>query len=132
MTILTKTRSAPERVREVYTVYHGRSDAFAPAREILPPNLQVLGLITSDDPETSLWRPFGSRRVIHVCPEDTSTELKSHGVEYVLVKTDEFGTRFPTTFDDWLVEMNAQTIRKIPLGLRAAIGSRDWYLVRLN
>lgn len=56
------------RTREVYQVYRERNQAFAPAIAALPPDLKILGLITWDDPETSLWRPFGSRRIEHVCP----------------------------------------------------------------
>ncbi|MGH7991568.1 MAG: hypothetical protein ACREDS_15435, partial [Limisphaerales bacterium] len=70
------------RVNEVYSVYENRNDAFAPAKNLLPPGVKILGLVTFDDPETSLWRPFGSRRVVHVCPGDTPDYLKSRGVEY--------------------------------------------------
>jgi len=132
MTILAKTPNVPVRVREVYSVYNQRHDAFAPARKILPPDLRILGLITSDDPETSLWRPFGSRSIIHVCPEDTAADLKSRGVEYILVKSEAFGNSFPGSLDDWFTTMNAQAIQKVPLDLRASVGPRDWYLAKLN
>ena len=132
MTILSKTRTTPARIREVYSIYHSRNDAFAPVRQILPPELKVLGLITSDDPETSLWRPFGSRRVIHVCPEDKAADLKVGGIEYVLVKTEEFEFMFACSLDDWVKRMNAEVIRVIPLDLRASVGPRDWYLVKFR
>ena len=86
----------------VYSVFHQRSDAFAPARDALPPGLKILGLVTYDDPETSLWRPFGSRRIVHVCPEDTAADLKSSGVGYILVKGEAFGKWFPGPMDEWL------------------------------
>lgn len=132
MTILARTPTALARLREVYTVYHNRNDAFAAVREALQPNLNVLGCISSDDPETSLWRPFGTRRIIYVCPGDTATDLKSHRIKYILVRSDEFGNSFPGTLDDWLANMNAQTIQTIPLDLRASVGAKDWYLVKLN
>ena len=34
------------RIKEVYSVYGHRNDAFAPARDRLPPGLKVLGMIT--------------------------------------------------------------------------------------
>ena len=46
------------RMEQVYSVYEHRNDAFAPVRAVLPSGLAVLGLVTYDDPETSLWRPF--------------------------------------------------------------------------
>ena len=120
------------RVETVYSVYHVRNDAFAPVRAALPPDWKVLGLITYDDPETSLWHPFGSRRIEHVCPGDTAADLKARGVEYILLRDQAFGQCFHSPFAVWLQQMNAQIVAKIPLNLRAAAGPLDWYLVRLN
>ena len=121
-----------ERVGSVYTVFQERNDAFAPARDALPSGLKVLGLVTYDDPETSLWRPFGSRRIVHVCPADTAADLKAGGVEYILVKGEAFGKWFPAPMDDWLKKINARVVKTISLQLRAAAGPTDWYLVKLE
>jgi len=120
------------RMDEVYSVYKHRNDAFAPARDILPPGLKVLGMVTFDDPETSLWCPFGSRRIVHVCPGDTAADLKAHGVEYILLREEALGLFFNCPLADWLRQMNAQVVQKIPLNLRASRGPLDWYLVKLN
>ncbi|HUZ08012.1 MAG TPA: hypothetical protein VMV89_11050 [Candidatus Paceibacterota bacterium] len=120
------------RVETVYSVFHERNDAFAPARDALPAGLKVLGLVTYDDPEASLWRPFGSRRIIHVCPGDTAADLKASGVEYILVKGEAFGKWFPAPMDEWLKKLNARIVKTIPLQLRAASGPADWYLVKLD
>ncbi len=119
------------RMETVYSVYRQRPDAFAPARDILPPGLKILGLVTYDDPETSLWRPFGSRRIEHVCPGDTPTDPKRCGIEYILVKADTLESLFGCSPDDWFKRMNAQVVQKIPLQLLAAKGPLDWYLVKL-
>jgi hypothetical protein len=119
------------RVETVYSVYHARNDAFAPVRVVLPPDLKILGMVTYDDPETSLWRPFGSRRIIHVCPEDTAADLKACGVEYVLIKPEALVSYFHCSLDDWLKKMDAHVVQKIPLYLRASAGPLDWYLVKL-
>jgi len=132
LTILGKMQDAPARIREVYSVYRGRNDAFAPARDALPPDLKVLGMVTFDDPETSLWRPFGSRRVEHVCPGDTAADLKARGVEYILLREEVLGSYFNCSTADWLKQMNAQVVQKIPLQLRASAGPVDWYLVKLQ
>jgi hypothetical protein len=137
-TVLEKMRAvAPQnalltRVETVYTVYGKRWDAFAPARAALPPGLNVLGLVTVDDPETSLWRPFGSRRIEHVCPQDTPADLKQRGIEYILVSNNAFNIYFNGSFDEWCRRMNAQVVRTIPLTLRASAGPRDWHLVKLQ
>ena len=120
------------RLEKVYRVYGSRNDGFAPARAVLPPGLNVLGMVTYDDPETSLWRPFGSRRIEHVCPADTAADLRARGIEYILVHEETFGQWFDAPFDAWLKKLNASVVQKIPLNLRASRGPLDWYLVRLN
>ena len=120
------------RMKEVYSVYGHRNDGFAPARAILPPGLKVLGMVTFDDPETSLWRPFGSRRIEHVRPGDTAASLKARHIEYILLREQAIGQWFHCPLADWLKQMNAQVVQKIPLDLRASSGPLDWYLVRLN
>ncbi|MGA3283153.1 MAG: hypothetical protein ABSD57_01670 [Verrucomicrobiota bacterium] len=119
------------RVETVYSIYRDRNDAFAPARATLPPDLKILGFIAFDAPEASLWRPFGSRRIEHVCPGDTLPDLKQRGIEYVLIKTRDFGRWFGCSPDDWVGRMNAQVVEKIPLPQRAAEAAADWYLVKL-
>ncbi len=119
------------RINEVYSVYRDRNHAFEPALEALPPGLKTLGFITYDDPETSLWQPFGSRRIVHVCPDDNAAYLKGEGVEYILAKPSLFGTQFPE-FNDWLAGVNARLVQKIQLNVRADSGVSDWYLVELN
>ena len=120
------------RVKEVYLVYRERPDGFAPARAILPPDAGMLGMVTWDDPEATLWYPFGSRRIEHVCPEDTAADLKRQGIKYVLAKGVMFGPSFDGSLDDWLKRMNGQVIWKIPLNLRASTGPLDWYLIKLR
>ncbi len=132
MTLLEKFPSLPARVTTVYSVYHGRHDAFAPARAALPPGLKTLGFISYDDPEAALWWPLGSLRVVPVCPQDTPAELKQRGIEYVLASEEKIEMWFGLTADAWAKKMDAQVIRKIPLSLRAAWGPRDWDLIRLN
>ena len=120
------------RVETVDSVYASRNDAFAPARALLPPGVKILGLATFDDPETSLWRPFSSREIKLVCPGDTAAHLKSNGIEYILLKMENFEPRFGCSYDNWAAQMNAQLIQKITLRLRAGTPASDWYLVKLN
>lgn len=119
-------------MKEVYSVYARRNDAFAAVRDGLPSGLKVLGMITYDDPETSLWRPWGARRIEHVCPSDTAADLKARGIEYILLHQEVFEQWFDRPLDVWLEKMNARIVQKIPVDLRASRGPRDWYLVKLN
>jgi hypothetical protein len=52
------------RAREVYANYEQRPFTFAPVLALLPPNAtRVVTIGSFDDPESTLWRPYGSRRV---------------------------------------------------------------------
>jgi hypothetical protein len=62
----------------------------APLRSALPPDEKLVGVITFDDPETSLWRPFGSRKILHVAPDDTGEQIRRWGVRYVLVSANRY------------------------------------------
>jgi hypothetical protein len=119
------------RIEEVYSVYRDRNHAFAPALAALPPDVKVLGLVTYDDPEASLWQPYGSREIVCVKPTDTATWLKSRRVQYILARSTLFGNRFPD-FNDWKTRMNAVVNKEIQLNLRAGTGPVEWYLLKLN
>ena len=121
----------------VYTVFGERPDAFAPIRNVLPPDIKTIGLIAWDDPETSLWLPFGTRRVRHVLPGDSRGDLHQRGVEFIVVSLDKFPNIFgpAESFDHWLAAIRGELWRTVPLRLRAGSqesGFRDWAIVRLS
>ena len=119
------------RADTIYTLYRQRGDAFAPALAELPPGLKILGLLTPDAPETSLWRPFGRRQILPVRPEATAADLKSQGIAYVLLDSRPMPGWFPEAPPAWVDRQHATIVKKIPLTLRAAEGPVDWWLVKL-
>jgi hypothetical protein len=120
------------RARTVYAVYGNRAEGFAPMRAVLPESAQVVGLITSDDPESSLWRPFLHRRFVHLTPQDTAAALRDSGIEYIVVSSEKFEQVMQRPFDQWLAETHGTVVQRVPLALRAGEGPRDWLLVRLG
>ena len=114
----------------VYSVYEQRPDAFAPVRAILPREAATLGLITSDDPETSIWRPFGSRRILHICKNDTAETTQRRGIKYFLVSSRVLGQMYNGTLEDWLAENDAYLIARLQLELRAGRAPTEWFLIR--
>jgi hypothetical protein len=115
----------------VYSVYGSRANAFEPALRLLPPGIQILGLVTLDDPETSLWRPFGSRRIIHVTPENSNEQLRAEGIRYILLSAVvlDLGN---TTLQDWLARRDAELVASVPLALKAGLGPKECFIVRLR
>src|SRR5581483_7936284 len=116
------------RAMAVYGVYGGRADAFGPVIQALPGDASVLGVVTSDDPETSLWRPFGSRRILHVLAREPAEEIRRRGIKYVLVKVEKLGE----PWDEWLRRVDARVLQTFELKLRAGEKPSQWRLVELN
>jgi len=117
-----------QRIRTVYSVYGQRHDAFAPMREALPTDATVVGLITYDDLETSFWRPFGSRRILHVKVSDSGNETRRRGIRYVFVKPE----LLKESWEHWLQRMNARELWSGKLQYRAAFPAIPWRLASLN
>lgn len=116
---------------DTYAVNRARPDAFARLREALPDGEKIVGMVTGDDPETSMWRPFGARRIVHVLPTDTGAELRQQGVHYILVNPDLFRQRFARTLDQWLAEIHGELFKTISVTLKGTVGPQDWPIVAL-
>jgi len=123
--------SLPDRMRAVYSVYQNRNDAFAPVRAVLPPGLKILGLFTYDDPETSLWHPFGSMRIEHICPSDTLAELQQRHIRYVLLNDAQFQARFHLPLATWCRQREAQIVGRVMLNMRASTGPLEWLVIQM-
>ena len=116
---------------DTYAVNRSRSDAFAPLRAALPDGETIVGMVTGDDPETSMWRPFGSRRIVHVLPADTGAELRRQGVNYILVNPSIFQQYFGRTMEQWLAEIHGEVFKTVPVTLKGTLGPKDWPIVAL-
>lgn len=119
------------RAADVYAVYGNRGRAFEPARAALPPGIRTLGFVSFDDPEASLWMPLSALRIEHVTSADKLVDLQVKKIEYVLVSSQRFKQLFTDSFEEWLANMHAEIVWKMPLTLRATDGSIDWFLVRM-
>ena len=116
----------------VYSVYGQRADALQPMRALLPADADPLGLVTSDDPETSLWRPFGLRRIVHVCEADSGQEIRTKGIKYVLVSSEVVAQNHHASVADWLARYDAEVIGRLNFAVRAGVGPTEWVLVKLR
>jgi hypothetical protein len=121
------------RARIVYSVYAQRHDALAPVRSLLPPETQRVGaLLSLDDPETSLWRPFGSRCVVQVPASDTPEAIRKRGLEYLVISprlTEWSGL----TLEDWLKGHQAELVGQVSLRLYASQEKAQvWSVARLR
>jgi len=136
-TILTKIlarhpeQSSVARALQVYTIYSQRNDALAGVRQLLPPDLKVVGFIgDGDDCDISLWRPFGRRRVEHFLLTDPPAQIRRQ-VEYVVVGDYILQTQHQT-LPTWLQSAGAELVGRTNATLKVVVGPQTWYVVRFK
>lgn len=118
------------RADAVYATYSTRSDAFAPLLCTLPPGQQV-GVVTFDDPETSLWKPFGSRIIKHVIPGESAESLRARGIRVLAISNDRLTEHSNIDLDTWSHQLQARKIATVNLQLRAKQGLTTWTVLEL-
>ena len=121
-----------QRVAKVYSVYGGRADVFDPVLAALPPDAAPLGLVTFDEPEAALWKPFGSRRILHVCQDDSAEFVRAQGIRVVLVSGEFLKNHMHTDAAGWLAHFHATAIAEFKLPIHVSHDPELWLLARLD
>ena len=116
----------------VYSVYGHRAESFAPVLAALPADATTLGFYGFDEPEATLWQPFGSRRILHLRDNDSPEEIRARGLKYALVSDHFFSQHHQMKFEDWLAQTRATVIQKFSLQLLARREPEGWWLVRFD
>jgi hypothetical protein len=115
-----------QRAREAYEVYRNRNDLFRSLRAMLPPHERVVGLIEhEDDMETSLWYPFGSRRVVHWLPG----QRWPMQFTWAVVRRDRVATN-AVALAVWLEQQRAELVARTNLTSKVRFGPEEWCLVK--
>jgi hypothetical protein len=119
------------RALKVYTVYSERADPLAGVCDLLPPEIQTVGFIgTEDDTDISLWRPFGGRRVEHFLLADPPEQIRQ-SVRYVVVGGFNL-KEHNTTLGAWLQQSGAELVATTNATLKVSEGLQPWYVVRFK
>jgi hypothetical protein len=120
-----------ERAATVYAVYAARSDALGPLRKYIPAGAGVIGAVGGwNEPETALWRPFGTRRVVDITRENEH-QLLAMGVSTLVVSGDAVRAIYGYSLDQWLQQRNLRVLGREKLVVRARRGPEDW-VVAIN
>jgi hypothetical protein len=118
-----------ERAATVYAVYGSRSDALGPLRKYIPTgDVRVGFLSNSDEPETALWRPFGTRRIVEITKENERQILDS-GVSTLVVSEDGVKGTYGYSLDEWLRQRNVRILGREKLLVKVSRGPVDWVIV---
>ena len=137
-TILTRLASKEsaspfvKRALTVYAVYGMRNDGFKLVREQLPADANPLGYLATDETETSLWKPFGTRRILHVKAAANRQQIQARGIRYILVSAESWERLGKQSFESWCTEIQADRVATFTPKLRASMEPFSWYLIRLR
>jgi len=120
------------RISSVYSVYGERADALAPARALLPDGAHVIGFIQSgDDPEISLWLPFGRQHVIHIVGREMSNLpwLDKMGIQAIVARR-TIVERQCGSVEKWIADINGELIATLRLTVKVADGEQEWCIAK--
>ncbi len=127
------------RAEMLYQNYAVRWDALAPVRALLPAGERKVGLmsfISSTTLETSLWRPFGSRRVVWIGPQEEQADILQKGIRFVAIGAEALATNVRgKPFEQWVREWAKARHGKLsgPVGTHntATRGLTPWFVIEL-
>ena len=121
-----------ERYNDVYGVYSVRADCFKDLIAVIPPSERAVGFLqNSDAPEAALWRPFGVRKVVDVTPKDSIEEMKSQGIQYVVISGDALTYNYHVTLASLMAKWPGTLVTQKSIVMKAHLGAEEWYLLRL-
>ena len=122
------------RFEAVYEVYGRRAFAFQEITALLPPDERVVGFLQNGDTsEVSLWRPFGSRKVVEVTPDDSAEEIHGRGIHLVVVSDDALVWSLHTDISHLLARWSARVVAEKKVALKVQQGGSGlWYVVKVN
>ena len=120
------------RYNMVYSVYSARSDALQELTASVPPSEQTIGLVQAgNDAEVALWRPFGTRKVIEVTPEDSLEEVKARGIHFVAVSQEALTIGYHMPITSLMAKWSATLVEEKSIVLLVRVGPETWYLLSL-
>lgn len=118
------------RYNRVYEFYAIRFDALKDLRAYIPENEKVIGFIESgEEPEVSLWRPFGFRQVVRVTPQESRDDLKMHLIHFIVVDRTVFEKSYHINMDGLIQKWNATIVAEKELGIKVRDGQRTWLVL---
>jgi hypothetical protein len=115
-----------------YEVYRQRNDCLAPLRKYIPAGSTAVGFVAGEDePEASLWRPFGSRRVVPVTAWNADDVLGKR-VQVVIVSVQSVNAQFGRSVDQWLLRNHLRVLGREQLVEQVLRGPQEWLVVQVD
>jgi hypothetical protein len=129
LSVKFKGQPAIQRAATVYSVYGTRAEGLAALLRYVPANVNEIGYIGGDDDlETSLWRPFGTRVVVGILPQNLENVL--HGrISFVVASRSAVERMFGRSFADWLKMARLHVIASEEWQNKASQPPETWFML---
>jgi hypothetical protein len=123
--------AAVAKLESNYQLRATRRDGLDALCRAIPATEKIIGCISGeDDPEVSLWLPFGSRQVVEIDP--TQADLTASPIRFVVVNGPTLQSRYHLTIDELLKKWPATVVGKEDRVFKTAHQSETWYLLRAS
>ncbi len=123
-----------QRVVTVYSCYQNRNDLLAPLRAQLPEDATKVGFIAGEnDPDYSLWRPFGHRQVVHLwCGAPQTTVWLPPDVEWIVVRRAVWPQITDAPLEAWVARHRIEIVSSVQILSFASVGEETWCLLHVR
>lgn len=112
------------RILKLEAAYSSRSDPLHAIRADLPPDCREVGFAGSPTQSAySLFKPFGSRRVVEV------NRANVESFEWLVAAPIGINERIGKSWDEWLPNSSYVVARKYHITFTAQVGPEEWYLL---
>ena len=119
--------SLSSRIITVYQTYQARADVLAPVRDLIPTSVREIGFIgTGDDPEPSLWQPFGQRTVDDIVDPMDAASLP----DFVSVSESWLTEKTGQPVENWAKVVGMEEVGCAKITLKAHAGVQTWCVYR--
>jgi hypothetical protein len=118
----------------VYEVFAQRHDYLAPLKKHLPAHARTVGFVpTGNDLEGSLWRPFGSRRVVEVLQATRADPAVRQLAGSVVVSSRRgLASRFQMTAEEFAAAIGGRLVGEETLTLKASVGPEPFVVIAVD
>ncbi len=120
------------RALTVYQVYGDRAELLSGLVKHLDHPDDTIGFIAQNALETSLWKPFGTRRVVHLLPQDDAAAVRARGAQAIVVPVVEMEGMTGLSITEWSRRIGAELVVEEELRTTASHEPARWALFRLK
>jgi len=119
--------SLSSRIMTVYRTYQTRADVLAPVRDLIPTSVREIGFIgNGDDPEPSLWQPFGQRTVLDIVNPMDAASLP----EFVSISESWLTEQTGQPVEHWAKVVGMEEVGCAKITLKVQAGPQTWCVYR--